>query len=179
MTRTAPRVRADAPRRPGRLIGAMLLASAVAAGAILLGGSLSGVTYASWVAQGEVRPGTITIGDATLTSTAAFSPAAWSNLLPGESVRQPFTVHNGGTVALSLSVSATTSSGDYELRAAPGACGATPLTGATITTTPASLGVLAAGASATECLEVRLSAGAQPGTSTSIIATVTGGQVHG
>lgn len=155
----------------------LLGAAGVAAAGVVIGLGAAGGTYASFDDQTTGRSSaTITAGTAELDVVADFTAAAWSNLLVGESVRQPFTIINGGDVALALTASGTTSAGGFELRAVRDDCPSTALAGASITQAPSPLGTLAAGASTTACLEVRLVSGA-PGTSSTVAVIVSGTQV--
>lgn len=155
----------------------LLGAASVAATGVVVGLGAAGGTYAYFDDQAVGgSSATITAGTAELDVVAAFTAAAWGNLLVGESVRQPFTIVNRGDVPLALMASGMTSVGGFELRSVSGSCPAAALAGASITQTAASLGTLAAGASTTACLEVRLVSGA-PGTSSTVAVVVDGTQV--
>ncbi|QEO10531.1 hypothetical protein [Protaetiibacter larvae] len=171
------RARHRAPRRPLDTARGLLGTAAAVAGTTITVVALSSGSLASWVDSATVTPGVVSTGSAELDVTASFTAANWSNLLVGESVRQSFTVTNLGDVPFTLSATGTSTAAGYELRTAPGACPGTALGGASITTTAASLGTLAAGATTTACLEVRLVAGAAAGSTSAVNVTVTGTQV--
>jgi len=163
--------------------GAQLLlggAGAVCAGALLASGA-TGATFALWKDNGVVNASTISSASLSLSVTAAFNSTLWSNMLTGESVRQSFTVTNTGNIPTRVSVSATVGSAGYEVRVANGACGSSALAGTAANvaatelypTTP-----LAAGATGTQCLEVRVASAAVAGTSAAFTATVTANQVQ-
>jgi hypothetical protein len=150
-------------------------ALSIAAGIVVAIG-MSGGSYALWNGTATISSQTVTSGSASLTIGSAFVQSQWSNLLVGESARQNFTVTNSGTVPLALVATGTTATSTFEVRVASGAC-STALTGATVTSTPKSLGTLAVGATATQCVEVKLVSGATAGSSSAFSVTVTGTQV--
>lgn len=150
-------------------------ASAMAA-AIFIAAGVSAGSLAMWVDNDSAAAGTVDSGSIGLTTSSSFTTANWSNMLVGESVRQPFTVTNTGTVALWLTATATSTTG-FEIRVASGACGG-QLTGTATSAAPTTLTTLAAGASATVCLEVAVVSGATPSSTSPFVVTITGDQVH-
>ncbi|MET1044224.1 MAG: TasA family protein [Microbacteriaceae bacterium] len=94
------------PSRPKtRTLLLAAAATAVVVALIPVGG-----TYALWNDVETVSPGTITSGSMALTvSTPTLTASAWSNLLPGQSAAQSFSVTNTGTVAASLAASVAVS----------------------------------------------------------------------
>lgn len=165
-----------ARRRPSLRLRGIVGTTLALAGTTTVAVALSGGSYAMWMGQSSFSGGTVQSGTAALQITQSFSAAAWSNLLAGESVRQSFTVKNTGDVRLAVAASGTTQSAPYELRVTTGTCGTTPLTGTSITSTPASLGNLAAGATTTVCLEVKLSSAGTAGSTSTVGVTLTGTQ---
>jgi len=159
----------SAPLR--RLLGT---AFAIAA-ATTVTAALSGGTYAFWSDSAAVAAGTVQSGSIGLTTASSFSPASWSNLVVGESARQPFTVTNTGTVPVALSATATAGS-SFAIRVAAGTCPTSDLTGTPATTSATALGALAAGATRTLCLQVTAAAGATSNTSSAFLVTVSGVQ---
>ncbi|WP_343920159.1 hypothetical protein [Agrococcus citreus] len=162
----------------------MLLTAA--GGAAILGLALSGVggSYALWSSQARVSAGTISSGSAALTAAwgTGYDDQKWRNMLPRESIRQPFVVVNTGDVAMALSASVTPTAPGFEVRAAAGACSTTPLAGARLSATPtavvaaASPVVLPAGASFAGCIEVRATDAATPASNTAFTITLDGRQ---
>lgn len=166
----------DSPRTaPGRarFPRAMTIAAAAVGAIVVLGVGMSGVTQASWNATTTVSPGTIATGTADLTVTEV-SDAAWSNLLPGESVRQSFVVTNSGTASLQVTGSTTSTAAGFEVRIAAGDCPGTPLTAEA--GSPAAFGTLEPGETSTGCLEVRLGFDAQPGAQSGVQVRLDGAQ---
>ncbi len=154
---------------------ALIGTSAAFAGASVVAVALSGGSYAMWVDNFGVPAGTVQSGSIGLTTASSFTAANWSNLIAGESVRQPFTVTNTGTVPVSLSATATPST-SFAIRVATGTCPTSALTGTPASTSATALGTLAAGATATVCLEVSVLPAATAATSHAFIVTVAGTQ---
>ena len=156
----------------------------IAVGLVGVGGS-----YALWTASASARTGSIQAGTAGLTAQwdAGHGDAAWSNLLPGESVRQGFALTNTGDARLAIFASTLGVSGGFEVRIAAGACPSTPLASAASATTQAPLGadaapgtpiVVQAGQSAQACLEVRATSSATPNQSVAFTTEFEGRQVQ-
>ena len=154
---------------------ALLASAAAIAGASIVAVALSGGSYARWVDNFGVPAGTVQSGSIGLTTASNFTAANWSNLIAGESVRQPFTVTNTGTVPVSLSATATATT-SFAIRVASGTCPTSALTGTPASTSATALGTLAAGATKTVCLEVSLLPAATANTSSAFIVTVAGTQ---
>jgi hypothetical protein len=90
-------------------------------------------------------------------------------------------VTNTGTIPTRIRVSATGVATGYEIRVAQGSCPAVALSGIAANVSPTELyptTPLAAGATATQCLEVRVAAAATAGSSSAFTATVTANQVQ-
>lgn len=170
--RRGPRHRA-AVRRVN--LRALMGASAAIAGASVVAVALSGGSYAMWSDNLGVPAGTVQSGSIGLTTASSFTASSWSNMIAGETVRQPFTVTNTGTVAVSLSATATATT-SFAIRVATGACPAVALTGTPASTSATALGILAAGATTTVCLEVSLLPAATANTSSAFTVTVAGTQ---
>jgi hypothetical protein len=165
-------------RARGPLLTARSLASSalVIATATVVAVTMSGTSYATWNGQATVSSQTVVSGSASLSVTSNFVASQWSNMLVGETVRQSFSVANTGTIPLALVATGTSATSTFEVRVAPGAC-TVALSGATVTSTPKSLGTISAGATATQCVEVKLVSGATAGSSSAFTVTVTGTQV--
>ena len=161
----------------GRALRGLLATSGAVAAAIVLAVSLSGASLALWTDNDAAHAGTVTSGTVSLSITGTLNSALWSNLIPGESVRQSVTVTNTGSVPLALQGSATRANSAVEVRLASGACPAVALTSAQATVTPTALGTLAASASTTVCIEARLASAAAIGASSTFSVTVSGTQV--
>jgi len=148
--------------------------SAIAAASVLAVG-LSGGSYALWVDNNAAPAGTVQSGSIGISTASSFTAANWSNMLVGESVRQPFTVTNTGTIPVTLSATATTNV-SFAIRVASGACPVTDLTGTPASTSATALGTLAVGATRTLCLQVTAVAGATSATNSAFVVTVAGAQ---
>ena len=154
---------------------ALIGSAAAIAGASVLAVGLSGGSYALWADNRAVPAGPVESGSIGLTIASSFTAASWSNMLAGESVRQPFTVTNTGTIPVTLSATATTNA-SFEIRVAPGACPTTALTGTAASASATALGTIAAGATRTLCLQVTASTAATSATSSSFVVTIGGAQ---
>ncbi len=168
-----PRHRAPTPlfvRVRGIASGAVVVASVT-----LVAAAVSGGTFAVWQGSQLISPQTVVSGSAAITVAETFNASQWSNLLVGESVRQPFTVTNTGSVPLTLTATGTSSTSTFEIRVAPGSCSGL-LAGAAVTSAAASLGTLASGATATQCLQVSLVSGAAVASSSNFSVVVSGTQ---
>jgi hypothetical protein len=165
---------------------ALASAAAIFAGVLIAVAGTTG-SYALWNGQSDIANASINTGSLTLTvkfgsgaagSTAAIPTAAWAGLLPGDFVGQEITVANTGTTFTNITgrLGATSA---YDIRIAAGACPATLLSNAALTTTAVSVGSLAAGGSSVACVQVSLPltapASAQ-GTTTPFTITLDGTQ---
>lgn len=168
----------SAVSRVGRATRAVLGTTAAVAASVVIAVAATEGSLALWAQAVTVEAGSVQTGSPGLDIEAAFTAASWSNLLVGESVRQPFTITNTGDVPFELTASGTVQNAAFELRAVRGACPSTQLSGSSIVTTPADLGVLAAGATTTACLEVRLGAAATPGITSTVLVTIDGTQTQ-
>lgn len=139
---------------------------------------LSGGTYALWSQSRTVPTVTVTAGSLAITASSSFTATLWQTLIPGERVRQSFTVSNSGSVPAAVTATATTGATGFEVRLATGACPATDLTGASATTVAAALGTVAAHSTVAVCLEVALTAAASPGDQSAFSVALTGTQTH-
>lgn len=167
-----PRHRAAASRVNLR---ALLGTSSALAAATVVAVGVSGGSYALWVDANAVPAGTVQSGSIGLTTASSFTAASWSNMLVGESVRQPFTVTNTGTVPVTLSATATVGS-SFAIRVAQNTCPGSDLTGTPASSSATALGTLAAGATTTVCLQVTAVTGATSATSSAFTVAVTGAQ---
>jgi predicted ribosomally synthesized peptide with SipW-like signal peptide len=163
--------------RRSRPISLLLTASAV--GAAVLGALLlSGGTYALW-AQGSTVPNvTVSAGTLSLSASSSFTASLWQKLAPGETVRQSFTVSNTGTIPATISATAATGSGAFQVRLVTGACPASALSGPSATVVATALGTIAASSSMTVCLEVAVTTSAVPGDLSTFSVSLTGTQSH-
>ncbi len=149
---------------PRRALGG----AAALLGGVLVAASMAGGTYAFLNAQVTTAPVTVKSGSLALTvqygsttagSTTAIPSAAWATMLPGDVVGQQFTVTSTGTATSNLTarLSALTS---WDIRIAPGACPATQLTSAPLTTTAVAEGQIPPATSSVVCVQATLPAGA-------------------
>lgn len=166
-----PRHRARPRRAPLRALFGSSLAVGLATVVVV---SVSGGTLALWSDTAAVGASPVQSGSAGLTITQSFAAASWSNLVAGESVRQPYTVTNTGTIPLALSATAAGAPTGFELRTASGTCPGTALAGTALGASATGLGTIAAGQSRTLCLEVRVTAAAAPGVSAPFTVTLAG-----
>jgi hypothetical protein len=165
---SGPRHRAAVPRVNLR---ALIGTSAAIGAACVIAIGATGGSYALWV-DGQAAPaGTVQSGSIGVTAASSFTAASWSNLLVGESVRQPFTVTNTGTIPVTLSATASAGS-SFEIRVASGNCTASVLTGTPASTSATALGTLAVGATRTLCLQVTAASAATSATSSAFTVTV-------
>lgn len=164
-------------QRPRSVVRALLGTATAVLASVVVSVSLTQGSLAMWTASAAVSPGPIQTGTSGLEVTASFTAADWSNLLVGESVRQSYTIANIGDVDFDLSATGATDSTSFELRTVRGTCPVTAMPGATLSSSGSALGTLAAGATTTACLEVRLASGAAPGASSAVSVTITGTQL--
>jgi hypothetical protein len=155
----------------------VLLAASAVAAALIGGVMASGSTFALWNSRQATPVAAVASGTIAITATAALTASHWGNMLPGETVRQQFTVANTGDARVAVSATATTGTASFEVRLAPGTCGTTALAGASATVAPQALGTLTTGSSTIVCLEVRLATTALPGDTSSFSVALTGTQV--
>lgn len=198
-----------ANRSPGRLLGTprigtdrarrslttVFVACLAAIGVAL---ALTGGSYALFNSSAPVNGATITAGTTSITvngSQSATLPGSISSALaPGRSTATALTVANTGTTAASVAVSSTTvgaqtnSLGSYLTATLTPVSGSSACTVGLVGTTGALTGftstiapvTIASGASATLCLELKLSASAPSsaqGGSAPFTVTLTGSQV--
>ena len=145
---------------------ALLTASIALVAGISVGGS-----YALWnggapISETEVRSGTLTatvaVGDtgSPTATSAAFDPAAFEGMLPGEARSETLTVGNTGTTSFLVAASldaASAASAEVSWALAPGACAAPAAAAVPLGATPANIGgPLAGSAFAPYCLTVTL-----------------------
>ena len=182
--RPARRIRVRVRVTPGRIAAG---AAAILIGVFAAAGTAAG-SFAYLNATASTTAGsTITAGTSALTlqqgsgaasSAITLTSTVWNRMLPADFVGQSIIVNNAGDTPLALSthLSSTTA---WNVRVATGTCPATLLTGAAQTTTAAALSSLAAGASATLCIQVELptaAANSLQGTTPLVALTVDGVQ---
>ena len=158
------------PAKAGRVVRrltartALTSTAAVLIGVLVAAAGASG-SYALWNSTAAITDTAITSGSLGLTvkygtdpagATAAIPATAWSNLLPGDSVRQQLTVASTGSAKSAVTARLSAVTAGVEIRVALGACTATPLAGAVLTTTAAALGDFTAAASSPVCVQVTL-----------------------
>jgi hypothetical protein len=150
---------------PGRIAAA---AAAILLGVFAAAGTAAG-SFAYLNATAQTTAGsTISAGTSALTiqsgagvpSASVTLPATvWNRMLPGDIVGQTVTVTNTGDAPLAVSARLSGTSA-WEFRVNVGACPATQIPGAALTTTSSATGALPAGASATLCIQTTLPTGA-------------------
>jgi hypothetical protein len=160
-SRPARRVNVRLRVTPGRIAAG---AAAILLGVFAAAGTAAG-SFAYLNATASTTAGsTITAGTSTLTlqqgagaptSTLTMTTTSWNRMLPGDFAGQAITVNNTGDAPLAIS---TRLSGTiaWNVRVATGACPVTLLAGAAQTTTSTALTSIAAGASATVCIQAQL-----------------------
>jgi hypothetical protein len=170
------------PARVAATAAAILLgvlgAAGTAAGSFAYLNSTASTTAGSTITAGT---STLTLqqGAGAATSNLTMTTTTWNKMLPGDFVGQTITVNNTGDTPLALSTRLSNAIA-WDIRVATGACPATQLAGAAQTTTSTSLSTLAAGASATVCIQATLPTTAPnsaQGTNPVVALTVDGVQV--
>ncbi|WP_297082420.1 TasA family protein [uncultured Demequina sp.] len=166
------RTRVRAPSARGLLATAVALVVGISGAVLAAGGSyayLNATTPAGDAATITAGSAELLVshGGGTPAQTVAIPATGLQSMLPGDRAQRQFVLHNTGVVPLDVSAF-TLESTAWELRAASGACGGAalpgaPLDGVSTTIVPS----LAAGATATVCLEVRLPAAAPAGSENS------------
>lgn len=170
----------SAPRHRAERRSLLSVRSVIAtAGAIALGtvaaAALSGGTLALWSDSSSTAAPTLTAAKFGITAAESWNDTLFTNLLVGETVRQSFTVTNTGDIPATITGTATASAA-YEIRYATGACTTTVLTGTSATTATKALGTLAAGATASYCLELKVATTATAASTQAFTATIGGAQ---
>ena len=115
----------------------------------------------------------MTLTNLTLTNTV------WNRMLPGDFVGQAITINNTGDTPLAISTRLS-SLVAWDIRVASGGCPVSQLPGAAQGTTSTSLSTIAAGASATVCIQAVLpttAANTVQGTNPVVTLVVDGVQV--
>jgi hypothetical protein len=165
----------------------------ISAAAILLGvlgaagtaaGSFAYLNSTATVGQNStITAGTSAItlqqGAGAATTNLTMTTSAWNRMLPGDVAGQAITVNNTGDTPLSISTRLSSLIA-WDIRVATGACPGTQLPGAAQTTTSTTLSTIAAGSSATVCIQATLPLGAAnnvQGTSPAVNLVVDGVQV--
>lgn len=154
-------IRVDLRVTPGRIA---VTSAAVLLGVFAAAGTAAGsFAYLNSTAQ-TTAGSTVTAGTAALTlqqgagaasSNITLGSTVWNRMLPGDVVGQTITVNNTGDTALAVSARLGAASA-WEIRVVQGACPATVIPGAALTTSSSASGSLAAGASATLCVQALL-----------------------
>ncbi len=152
--------------RRSLMLPALLTASIALVAGISVGGS-----YALWnggapISETEVRSGTLTatvaVGDtgSPTATSAAFDPAAFDGMLPGEARSETLTVGNTGTTTFLVAASLdATSAGSAAVSwaLAPGSCAAPAAAGVQLGAAPQNIGGPLTGATfSSYCLTVTL-----------------------
>jgi|GEM_PF-6922712 len=165
-------------------LGGILTTTAIVGGGAFLGLVGIGGTYAFWdeaaqVAAPEVDSGSMELSvglSGSETASYTIPSAAWSTLLPGDSVRQQVSVKvNNSPARLSSALTIKTNAAvpaGFELRVAKGACSGGVLTGTPLSTTDVSFGTWTSSETSLVCVQVSLrsdAANATQGTSTGTI----------
>lgn len=159
-----------ATRSRGRsvTVGSILTSALLIGGGGILGLTGGGSTYAFFTESGEAPSTSVTagsmdlnIGDVGSESASYTIPSAsWSNLLPGDTVRQQVSVKVTNTPsrvssALSIRTTAAVPAG-FELRVEKGACTAAVLTGTPLSTADVAIGTWTASETSLVCVQITL-----------------------
>jgi hypothetical protein len=179
------RIRVGLQVTPGRIAAT---AAAILLGVLAAAGTAAG-SFAYLSASAPVgTASTVTAGTSSLTLQSGANPAAasitlpntvWNRMLPGDIAGQTVTVNNTGDTPLAVSARMNAASA-WEFRVASGACPATQLPGAALSTTSAAWATVAAGASQTMCIQAMLpvsAANAVQGTTPVLSLIVDGVQI--
>lgn len=167
--RRKPAHRAETPTR-SRLasIGGLLTTTAIIGVGAFLGLSGVGETYASLNDSATSSGATISAGSMALAvgvagaEGAAYTipPTAWTNLFPGDSVRQQVSVkvnNNPSRISSAMTIRTTAAvPAGYELRVLKGTCPVTALTGTALSITDVSFGTWGPAETSLVCVEVKL-----------------------
>jgi hypothetical protein len=135
---------------------------------VLVAAGMAGGTYAFLNSQASIPAVTVKSGSLALTvqygattagTTTAIPTTAWATMLPGDFVGQQFTIASTGSATANVTarLSAVTA---WDIRIATGACPATQLTSAPLTTSAAAQSQIAAATSTVFCVQATLPAGA-------------------
>ena len=190
--RRTPAHRAEFPvRKRFAVVGGILTSTAIIGGCAFLGLTGVGGTYALWDGSSSLSAPPIHAGTMALAVGVAGSESAsytipsgaWSNLLPGDSVRQQVSVkvnNTPSTLSSNLKIKSSVAvPAAFELRVQKGACTGV-LTGTPLSTTDVSIGTWTATETSIVCVQVSLrsdAANAVQGTSMGTIGfTVTAKQ---
>ena len=159
------------------LIG-VLGAAGTAAGSFAYLNTTVPVGTASTVTAGTSAL-TLQQGAGAATTNLTLTNTVWNRMLPGDFVGQAITINNTGDTPLAISTRLS-SLVAWDIRVASGACPGSQLSGAAQTTTSTSLSTIAAGASATVCIQAVLpttAANTVQGTNPVVTLVVDGVQV--
>jgi hypothetical protein len=146
------------PARIAATSAAILLgvfaAAGTAAGSFAYLNATASTTAGSTITAGSSSL-TLQQGAGAATTSLTMSSTAWNRMLPGDFAGQAITVNNTGDTPLSISTRLSNAIA-WNVRVASGACPATLLGGGAQTTTSTTLATVAAGASATVCIQAEL-----------------------
>lgn len=147
---------------PGRIAAS---AAAVLVGVLGAAGAAAGsYAYLNAAAPVGTTGATITAGTSALTlqsgagvpsSTLTLPATVWNRMLPGDVAGQTVTVANTGDTQLAVSARLSATSA-WGIRIASGSCPSSQIAGAALGTTSSAWTTLAAGASATLCIQAAL-----------------------
>ena len=154
------------------------MAAGLAAGTYAFYSSQVSTTSAVTIKSGNLAL-TVQYGSGAAGATAAIPTTAWATMLPGDVVGQQFTLASTGTAGSTLTARLSATSA-WQIRMALGACPATPLTSAALTTAAVAAGSIAGGASSAVCVQATLPASAAAsvaGTSSSFSIIIDATQV--
>lgn len=132
----------------------VLAAAGTAAGSFAYLNATAPIGTASTVTAGTSSM-TLQQGAGAAATSITLNSTVWNHMLPGDIVGQTFTLNNTGDTPLAVSARLSAVSA-WEYRIAIGACPATQIPGAALATTSSATSTIAAGASATACIQAVL-----------------------
>ena len=159
--RPARRIRVRVRVTPGRIAAG---AAAILLGVFAAAGTAAGSSARLNATASTTAGSTITAGTSTLTlqqgagaasSSITLTNTVWNRMLPGDFVGQAITVNNTGDTPLAVSTHLSNAIA-WNVRLSSGACPVTLLGSSVQTTTSTSFATVAAGASATMCIQAEL-----------------------
>jgi hypothetical protein len=136
------------------LAAGILVAAGLAAGSYAFLNSQATATSAVTIKSGNLALA-VQYGSGVAGATAAIPATAWSSMLPGDVVGQQFTIASTGSAGSTFTARLSAVSA-WQIRVAPGACPATQLSSAPLTTAAVAEGPIGAGAVSSVCVQATL-----------------------